>query len=69
MEVKRNEQLNVYQAVEQAKAECKHLLPVVAHRKNRTDWVISLPATLFYALATKYEEWWENEIAKTPPPE
>ena len=44
-EVKRVERLNVTEAMEQAKREAekkKDGLPVVFHRKNRTEWLCTL---------------------------
>ena len=44
-EVKRVEALNVYKAMEQAVRDCgPDDMPVVAHRKNRTDWLVTVPA-------------------------
>lgn len=44
-EVKFVENLNVYKAIEQAMRDCpenkKHY---VAHRKNRKDWLVTMPA-------------------------
>ena len=42
-EVKRVERLNIYAAMEQAKAEAKKRndgIPTVFHRKNRTKWLV-----------------------------
>ena len=46
IEVKRNERLNVYKAVEQAlrDSEGTGLIPIVAHRRNRGEWLITLRA-------------------------
>lgn len=41
-EVKRREKLNIYDAMEKAGAECKDKIPCVAHRKNRTGWLVTL---------------------------
>jgi Holliday junction resolvase len=42
-EVKRTERLNLYDAMEQAAGECGSRVPVVAHRRNRGEWLAILP--------------------------
>ncbi len=41
-EVKRNERLNVSKAMKQAIDDSNGILPVVAHRKNYEDWLITM---------------------------
>jgi Holliday junction resolvase len=42
-EVKRVEAFSLYPAVAQAKADCKpDHIPIIAHRRNRQDWVAIL---------------------------
>jgi Holliday junction resolvase len=54
IEVKRVEHLNIHDAVKQAKRDnLNHNdIPIVAHRKNNTKWLITMEAddwfTLFY---------------------
>lgn len=43
-EVKRVEALNVYKAVEQAVGDCGQKVPAVAHRRNRSEWLITIRA-------------------------
>lgn len=43
-EVKRVEKLNVSQAMEQAVKDCGQKVPYVAHRRNRTEWLVTLRA-------------------------
>lgn len=44
IECKRVENLNIYQAVEQAKSDAKsEELPAVFHRKNRKEWLVTMP--------------------------
>ena len=38
-EVKRTERLNLYDAMDQAVNDAGKAIPVVAHRRNRGDWV------------------------------
>ena len=48
-EVKRVERLNIDNAIEQAVKDCGDKIPVVAHRKNRKDWLITM----------KFDDWIE----------
>lgn len=44
IEVKRSERLNVLEAVKQAVRDARPgTLPVVAHRRNREDWLLTVP--------------------------
>ena len=43
-EVKRVEKLNLQSAMEQAIRDCGVNIPVVAHRKNRGEWLMTLRA-------------------------
>ncbi len=51
-EVKRREKLNVREALEQAilDAKVKGDVPIVAHRANRSEWMVSMRAEDFLAL-------------------
>lgn len=50
IEVKRREKLNLYDAIGQAVRDAKgEALPIVAHRKNNCDWLITMRA----------EDWFE----------
>ena len=49
-EVKRCERLNLHDAVEQAKHDAGDKLPVVAHRRNASDWLAILPLTDLLAI-------------------
>lgn len=52
IEVKRNERLNVNEAMDQAVRDCKDgETPVVMHRKNRTPWLVTM----------RLEDWAERE--------
>lgn len=43
-EVKRQEKLNIYNAINQAIQDARLLVPVVAHRRNNGDWLITMKA-------------------------
>lgn len=57
-EIKRVEKLNLYDAVNQAvrdsNAEDKGNIPIVAHRKNDCEWLVTMRAEDWFAL---YIEW------------
>lgn len=44
IECKRTEALSIYKAMEQASVDCKHKLPMVAHRRSRKDWLFIVNA-------------------------
>lgn len=51
IEVKRNEHLNIHDAMSQAVNDHKkNTLPIVAHRKNNTDWLITMRADDWFAI-------------------
>ena len=58
IEVKRVEHLNIHEAMNQSvrdsAAAGKGSLPIVAHRKNRTDWLITMRASDWFKL---YSAW------------
>lgn len=58
IEVKRVEHLNIHQAVEQAKrdSKCSNEIPIVAHRKNGTKWLITMTADDWFKLYYGVEE-------------
>lgn len=44
IEVKRVERLNIYDAIAQAKHDAMgKLIPTVFHRKNRCEWLVTMP--------------------------
>ena len=55
LEVKRNERLNIYEAMEQAQRDAKGMeIPWVVHRKNNKPWLCTMTfeeAILLYRLA------------------
>ena len=50
-EIKRVERLNVHDAIAQAVRDCGDAMPVVAHRRNRTQWLVTMRAEDFLTLA------------------
>lgn len=62
IEVKRAEKLNIHDAINQAIRDnvTKGSIPIVAHRKNRTPWLITMTADdwfkLFYGLEVNEDE-------------
>jgi Holliday junction resolvase len=58
-EVKRTEKLSLYEAVEQAERDSGHKYPVVAHRRNRGDWLAVMKATDWLIMAEKVKKYEE----------
>lgn len=55
-EVKRVERLNLYDAMEQAKRDAKNGdAPTVFHRKNRSNWLVTMELDDFMKLYKEYE--------------
>lgn len=50
-EVKREERLNVFEAISTAAAQAGDKLPILMHRKNRTDWLLTIRLTDLARLA------------------
>ena len=44
IEVKRVERLQLYDAMSQSVADAKEKIPIVAHRKNNCEWLITMRA-------------------------
>lgn len=55
-EVKRNEKLNIYDAIEQAVNDSQKSgnIPIVAHRKNRKQWLVTMNAEDWFKLYNEY---------------
>jgi len=47
-EVKAVERLNIEDAIAQAVRDGAGKVPVVAHRRNRKDWLVTMPAEVFF---------------------
>lgn len=54
-EVKRVERLNIYDAIAQAKADANGKIPIVAHRKNNCEWLVTMRAEDWFKLYREYE--------------
>ena len=55
VEVKRVERLNIHEAMAQSIRDSGgHAIPIVAHRRNRGNWLITMPAEDWFSL---YREW------------
>lgn len=54
VEIKRVEALNIYAAMEQSVRDNKDEIPIVAHRKNRKPWLVTLRLEDFFKI---YNEW------------
>ena len=60
IEVKNVERLNIHEAMEQSIRDCTAKgaddIPIVAHKKNRSDWLITLTIDGFFKLYNAYKE-------------
>jgi hypothetical protein len=55
-EVKRVEKLNLYDALDQSKRDARDgEIPIVAHRKNRCEWMVSMRAEDWFKLFWEYD--------------
>lgn len=55
IECKRVERLSIYDAIDQARRDAKQdELPAVFHRKNRCEWLVTMPLESYMEL---YREW------------
>lgn len=55
IECKRVEKLNIYNAINQAKADCKkEELPTVFHRKDRCEWLVTMTLDDWIKLYKEY---------------
>ncbi len=54
VEVKRTERLSLYDAMAQAKSDAGGKIPMVAHRKNNSRWLVIMEAERFFQI---YREW------------
>lgn len=54
-EVKRVEKLNIYTAIKQAIRDSEgKRIPIVAHRRNREEWLVTMRAEDWFKLYTDY---------------
>lgn len=54
IEVKRVERLNIEEAMIQARRDAKSQVPIVAHRRNKEPWKITMDAKDWFEI---YREW------------
>lgn len=54
VEVKRVERLDLYGAMAQSRHDAHGKVPIVAHRRNRSEWLVTLPAGDWFEM---YREW------------
>ena len=50
VEVKFVERLNIYDAMEQSIRDAKDEMPIVAHKKSRFPWLVTMPLDVFFKL-------------------
>ncbi len=61
VEVKRVERLNIHDAVGQAVRDSQGKIPIVAHRKNHSSWLVTMRVEDFFEL---YREWEAGQAVK-----
>ena len=62
IECKRVERLNIYDAIEQSKRDARDgEKPVVMHRKNHCEWLVTMPIDEWIEL---YREWESGQCLK-----
>ena len=62
VEVKRNERLNINEAMDQAVRDCDDSsTPIVIHRKNNTPWLVTMTAADWARREHFYIKAWEEE--------
>lgn len=60
-EVKRTERLNIYDTIDQAVRDAKeNKLPIVAHRKNKEDWLVIMRAEDWFKLYKEAKNFEDN---------
>jgi Holliday junction resolvase len=55
-EVKRVENLNLHKAMGQAIRDAADCIPVVAHRRNRGDWMVTMRAQDWFSLLRETDQ-------------
>jgi len=55
IEVKRVEKLNLLDAMEQSIRDAKGRIPIVAHRRNNSMWLITMRADDWFTIYREYE--------------
>lgn len=58
IEVKRVEKLNIHNAMEQSIRDSKGNVPIVAHRRSREEWLITMKAEDWFNM---FQKWLEAE--------
>lgn len=54
-EVKRVERLDLYGAMTKAKADCGDKMPVIAHKRNHSEWMVTMTADDWFKLVREYD--------------
>lgn len=53
-EVKAVEKLNLQRAMDKAKDDCGEKMPVVAHKRNHSEWLVTMRAEDWFKLLREY---------------
>ena len=71
-EVKAVEKLNIEEAMDQARRDCAGKVPIVAHKRNFREWLVTMTAEVFFQFlrgdfieaGLRGHEWEEKERPK-----
>lgn len=55
VECKRCEKLNIHAAMKQAENDCRNALPIVMHRRNREEWLATMPLSVFLEVVNDHD--------------
>ena len=57
-EIKRVEKLNIHEAMRQSIRDCEgKAIPIVAHRRNREEWLVTMRAEDWFLIYKGWLEW------------
>lgn len=65
-EVKRCEALSIFKALQQAIDECKGLIPIVAHKRNSTEWCVVMRADDWLKIVVEYNQMKDLKVTIEP---
>src|SRR5262245_23411158 len=76
-EVKAVEKLNIEEAMEQARRDCGGKVPIVAHKRNFREWLVTMTAEVFFQFlrgdfieaGLRGHEWEGTTSPRPSPPE
>lgn len=67
-EIKRTQALNVHKAMQKASEDAGRRCPVLMHRKNRSDWLLTIRLVDLPRLCHAYQSASDDQVATPPLP-